>query len=141
MRTGIDYIGTSAGAVIYNDEGKLFLAQRGPGARDDVGKWEFPGGSIRHFETRKEAVLRNVEEKYAISIGVNEILGVYDVIDKEVGNHWISTTFLCQYITGEPRIIFPDKCQAVEWFTLDQIRTLDLSRISQLNLNDLLASQ
>jgi 8-oxo-dGTP diphosphatase len=141
MRTGIDYIGTSAGAVIYNDEGKLFLAQRGPGARDDVGKWEFPGGSTKHFETRKEAVMRNVLDKYALSIDVGEILGVYDVIDKEVGDHWISTTYLCQHIAGEPNIIFPTKCQTVGWFTLDQVRTLDLSRISQLNLNDLLTSR
>jgi hypothetical protein len=46
FRIGIDYVGTSAGAVIKDKEGKIFMAQRGFKARDDVGKWEFPHGYI-----------------------------------------------------------------------------------------------
>lgn len=137
MKIGIDYIGTSAGAVISNNEDKLFLAKRGSGARDDVGKWEFPGGTIKYFETREEAAVRNVLEKYAIVIEINKPLGVYDVIDKEAGDHWLSTTFLCTYISGEPAIINTEKCQDIGWFTLEDIPKMDLSRITKLNLNDL----
>ncbi|MDO8524700.1 MAG: hypothetical protein Q7R99_03655 [bacterium] len=42
MKRGVDYIGVGAGAIIFNNEGKVFIAQRGPGARNESGKWDFP---------------------------------------------------------------------------------------------------
>jgi 8-oxo-dGTP diphosphatase len=138
MKIGLDYIGVSAGAVIKNNEGKYFLAKRGPSARDDVGKWEFPGGAIEFYETRQEAAHRNIFEKYQFEIEVERILGIYDVIDKENKDHWISTTYLCHYLKGEPKIADPTKCSEIGWFTLEELQKLELSRITKLNLNDLL---
>jgi 8-oxo-dGTP pyrophosphatase MutT (NUDIX family) len=56
MKIGIDYVGVSAGAVIINYEGRYFLAKRGNEARDDIGRWEFPGGSINFYETREKVI-------------------------------------------------------------------------------------
>jgi hypothetical protein len=58
MKIGVHYIGVSAGAVIINNESKYFLAKRESGARDDIGKWEFLGGTIKFYETGKK--LRSV---------------------------------------------------------------------------------
>lgn len=138
MKIGIDYIGTSAGAIIKNKEGKLFLAQRSEEARDDIGKWEFPGGSINLFELRKNAIKRIILEKYGFKIEVNKLLGVYDVIDRQNNDHWISTTFLCRYQSGEPKITHPNKCQKIGWFNLEEIDKMDISRISKINLKDLI---
>lgn len=33
MKKGVDYIGVGAGALIFNTDGKVFLAQRGPKTR------------------------------------------------------------------------------------------------------------
>lgn len=137
MKIGIDYIGTSAGAVIKNAEGKYFLAKRGSGARDDVGTWEFPGGTIEFYETREDAAKRNVKRKYDFEIKIVQLLGVYEVIDKVNGDHWISTTFLCEYEGGEPKIMQSEKCSDWGWFTLREIEKLNLNRISKLNLKDL----
>jgi 8-oxo-dGTP diphosphatase len=138
MNIGSDYIGVSAGAVIANGQGEYFLAKRGLAARDDVGTWEFPGGTIKFYETREDAAKRNVIEKYNIEIQIVSELGVYEVIDKEKGDHWISTTYLCKYISGDIKIANTDKCTAAGWFTLDTLQTLDLSRISKCNLADIL---
>lgn len=137
MIIGHDYIGVSAGAVITNKEGKFFLAQRGPQARDDVGTWEFPGGSVHVFETRESAVTRIIHEKYGVTILVDSRLGVYDVIDETVGDHWLSTTYLAHIIDGQPRIVHPTKCTAIGWFTLGELQKLKLSRITTLNVTSI----
>jgi 8-oxo-dGTP diphosphatase len=135
---GVDYIGVSAGAVIVNGEGKYFLAKRGKGARDDVGRWEFPGGTLQFFETREAAAKRNVLRKYGFEIIVEKQLDVYDVIDQANKDHWISTTYICKPAKGsKPKIMEPEKCSDIGWFTLDELQKLDLSRITRLNVQDL----
>ena len=141
MKIGIDYIGVSAGTVIVDKNGKYFLAKRGPAARDDQDCWEFPGGSVDFYETREDAARRNIREKYNIEINITRLLGVYDVIDKSNKDHWLSTTYLCTYIRGEPKIANISKCTEVAWFTLDEIRSLTVSRITKFNLTDLLKKQ
>lgn len=137
MKPGTDYIGVSAGAVIIRDDGKIFMAKRSSGARDDHGKWEFPGGSLEFHETREEAVERLMWRKYCLRVDIVSVLGVYDVIDKENKDHWLSTTYLCRFKGGEPKIMEPEKCELIRWFTKEEIKKLDVSRITQLNLNDL----
>jgi 8-oxo-dGTP diphosphatase len=137
MKIGVDYIGVSAGAVISNKDGKIFLAKRGQSARDDIGLWEFPGGAIEFYETREHAVHRNIKEKYDFDIEIIKVLGIYDVIDKINKDHWLSTTFVCKYVGGDPKIVQPDKCSDFNWFTPDELNILQLSRISKLNLEDL----
>lgn len=46
MKKGIDYIGVAVGAMIFNEEGKLFLTKRGKKARNERGCWEIPGGGV-----------------------------------------------------------------------------------------------
>ena len=137
MTVGVDYIGMSAGAVIVNDKGQYFMAKRSADARDDQGMWEFPGGTIKMYETREDAAVRNVRRKYGFEVAVDDVLGVYDVVDKKAGDHWISSTFRCHYISGEPQILDPKKCDEIGWFTLEEIKNLPLSRISRLNLVDI----
>jgi 8-oxo-dGTP diphosphatase len=137
MNIGVDYIGMSAGAVIINDDGKYFLAKRGSKARDDVGKWEFPGGVIKFYESREDAVRRIIAEKHDFSIEIIKELGVYDVIDRANKDHWISTTFICQPVNGTPRIVNPEKCTEIGWFSFDELQKMDLSRITNLNVKHL----
>jgi len=137
MKIGIDYIGVSAGAVIKNYAGKYFLAKRGNGARDDIGTWEFPGGTVNFFESREEGAKRNIKEKYNLDISIVKLLDIYDVIDKTAKDHWLSTTYLCEYVGGDAKIMYPEKCSEIGWFTLEEIDGLDLNRISKLNFEDI----
>lgn len=132
-----DFIGTSAGAIIYDEDGRIFVAQRWSKARDDQGLWEFPGWSIEKYETREGALRRIIDEKYGFEIEIIDLLGVYDVIDDQAGDHWISTTYRARYVRGEPRIREPEKCSGIWWYTLDTIQTMPLSRISEINLSDI----
>lgn len=42
IKKGVVFIGVGVGAIIFNAQGEVLIAQRGLKARNEVGKWEFP---------------------------------------------------------------------------------------------------
>ena len=67
MKIGIDYIGVSVGALIFNNKGEIFLNKRSQKARNAKGCWEAPGGA--HFaETREKAIKREIKEEFGVDI-------------------------------------------------------------------------
>ncbi|HEY9078160.1 MAG TPA: NUDIX domain-containing protein [Anaerolineaceae bacterium] len=133
LKRGIDYIGVGVGALIVDPAGKVFLARRGPLAKNERGLWEFPGGSVEFGERLADALRREIREEYGIEIEVGALLDVADHILPQENQHWVSPTFLCRIITGEPVIREPGKCTEIGWFSMDEIPP-DLTLISRLNL-------
>lgn len=80
MKAGVDYIGVGVGAVIVDGSGRLFAALRGSQAKNERGKWEFPGGSVEFGEKLADALEREMLEEYGIRIEVRELLDVVDHI-------------------------------------------------------------
>lgn len=68
MKKGIDYIGVGVGAIIFNNQGKALLTKRGRLSRNQVGKWEFPGGGVEFGETLTQAIVREVKEELGIIV-------------------------------------------------------------------------
>lgn len=134
MKPGIDYIGVGVGAAIFNKEGKLFITLRGKKAKNERGKWEIPGGSVEFGETCEEAVIREIKEEYGIEIEVIELLGIYDHLIPEEKQHWVAPTFLCKIVKGKPKIMEPEKCDDIGWFTLAEAKKLTLSIITKHDL-------
>jgi mutator protein MutT len=134
MKRGIDYIGVGVGAILVDSDGQLFLAQRGPLARNERGKWEFPGGSVEFGETLKNALTREISEEFGVEIQVGELLDVVDHILVEEKQHWVSPTYVCRIISGDPVIKEPEKCSQIGWFFPDQVPA-ELSMITRQNLD------
>ncbi len=133
MKRGIDYIGVGVGAIIVNPLGQLFLSRRGPQAKNERGLWEFPGGSVEFGETLAQALKREMREEYGIEIEVGQLVDVVDHILVNEKQHWVSPTYICQMISGEPEIKEPEKCSQIGWFYPDEVPE-DLSMISLQNL-------
>lgn len=133
MRRGIDYIGVGVGAIIVDAEGRLFLAKRGPKAKNERGLWEFPGGGVEFGETLKAALAREIAEEYGVTIEVGAMLTVTDHILPEEGQHWVSPSYICRVIAGTPTILEPEKCAAIGWFALDEIPA-DLTQVTAHDL-------
>jgi mutator protein MutT len=133
MKRGVDFIGVGVGAVIADEAGRLFLARRGPSAKNERGLWEFPGGSVEFGETLAGALQREMREEYGIEIAVLELLDVVDHILPEEGQHWVSPSFLCRIVSGEPQIREPEKCTEIGWF-LPAEAPRELTQISRANL-------
>jgi mutator protein MutT len=123
------YPRVGVGAITLNVERKIFLSQRGPEAKNEPGKWIGPGGAIEFGETLSQALVREMEEEYGFTVESVELLGVYDHILPENDQHWVSPTFICKVVSGEPQNLEPNKCSAIGWFTRDEMRELPLSTI------------
>src|SRR4051812_30827078 len=113
MIPGRDYIGVGVGAMVFDAAGRVFLAQRGPQARNERGAWEFPGGKVDWGETLAAAICRESAEEYAITIVPLELLGVPAHTLPDEGQHWISPPFTARHSGGTPRICEPAKCAAI----------------------------
>ncbi|QPC83463.1 NUDIX domain-containing protein [Phototrophicus methaneseepsis] len=133
MKPGRDYIGVGVGAVVFNDAGQVFLAQRGEDSGNERGTWEFPGGRVEFGETLRDAVAREFLEEYGMVIEVGQLLGLDDHILPEEGQHWVAPTYLARHISGEPAILEAGKCVAIGWFDFDALPQ-PLSIITQLNV-------
>src|SRR3990172_7836202 len=137
MKKGIDYSGVGVGAVIVNAQGKIFLAKRGKEARNESGKWEFPGGAVEFGEALEQALVREVKEEYGFDIEVQELLDVVNHIIPDEKQHWVSPTFLCRSKGGPPCIREPHKCDEIGWFELDEIPVEKLTIASRKSLESL----
>lgn len=133
MKRGVDYIGVGVGAIIIDEAGRLFLAKRGPKAKNERGLWEFPGGSVEFGERLQEAIVREIEEEYGITIAIDSLFTVTDHLLPDEGQHWVSPSYLCHIVSGTPVIREPEKCSAIGWFALDEIPT-ELTIVSQHDL-------
>jgi len=139
MKRGVDYIGVGVGAIIVDEQGRLFLARRGPKAKNERGLWEFPGGSVELGERLADALRREIREEYGVEIEVGELLDVVDHILPDEGQHWVSPTFICRIASGEPVIRESDKCSGIGWFHPGQVPA-ELTVITRENLKHFVTS-
>ncbi len=121
MKKGTDYIGVGVGALIFNDKGKIFLAKRGLKARNEPGKWDFPGGAVRFGETIENAIKREIKEEFDMNIEIIDLLEVNNHIIPEEKQHWVSPAFITKLISGKAKNIEKDKNEEIGWFSLDKI--------------------
>lgn len=130
-RIGKDVIGVGVGAAIFNDEGKVLLALRGRQAKNEVGKWEIPGGAVEFGEKLAEALQREIQEEIGVEIEVLELLQVCDHILPDEGQHWVSPTYICKIVSGTPTVKEPEKCERLAWFSISEAAELPLSKVTQ----------
>jgi mutator protein MutT len=135
VKRGIDYIGVGVGAIIVDKQGRIFLARRGPKAKNERGLWEFPGGSVEFGETLAQALQREIQEEYGIKISVSQLVDVVDHILPQEHQHWVSPTYICEISSGKPYIREPEKCTEIGWFYIDQVPN-ELTQITRINLEN-----
>ena len=136
MKQGVDYIGVSCGAMIFNDKGQLFLSKRSQNCKNERGCWENPGGSVEFGETLEQAVRREIMEEYGADIEITEQFPAADHLIPAEGQHWVATTFLARFKPDQtPKIMEPDKCDEIGWFDLNALPA-PLSLITQPDLHE-----
>jgi mutator protein MutT len=134
MKRGIDYIGVSVGAMILNDKGEVLLCKRSQNASNERGCWEIPGGAVEFNETLENAIHREIKEELSVDIELLEQFPAATHIIPSDKQHWVPTTFLAKLKAGNtPKIMEPEKCDEIRWFSLDHLPT-PLSLITQYDL-------
>ncbi|MFF8452143.1 NUDIX domain-containing protein [Streptomyces leeuwenhoekii] len=119
IEPGRHCIGVGVGAMVFDADGRVFMARRGGGARNESGTWEFPGGEVNFGERLEDAIRRELREEYGIEITVSGCLGAFDHILPDERQHWVAVTFLARHTAGSPDIREPEKCSAIGWFDLN----------------------
>lgn len=133
MKRGIDFIGIGTGAMIFNKDGKIFLSKRGVNARNEKGKWDFPGGSVEFGEKCEDAIKREIKEEFDINIEVVDLLEVVNHIIPDEGQHWVSPSYIAKHISGKPKIMEPEKISEIKWAELSEINPDTLTIPSRKN--------
>lgn len=134
MKPGIDYIGISVGALIFNDEGKILLCKRSQNAKNERGCWEAPGGAVEYGETLEHAIQREMKEELNIELEIIKQLPAADHIIPGDGQHWVPSSFISRVKNKKkPKIMEPTKCDAIGWFALDALPA-PLSIITEIDI-------
>lgn len=107
------------GAAIRDGEGRLLLIQR---LREpEAGAWGLPGGKIDFGESSRDTARREIEEELGIVIEVTRLACIAETIDKGDSRHWVAPVYEAEIISGDPRIMEPEKHGGWGWFELDDL--------------------
>jgi 8-oxo-dGTP diphosphatase len=105
--------------VCHDGAGRIVLARRSAGARDEPGAWDCGAGALEFGETFEAAVTREVAEEYtAVPRGI-DLLGVRNVLRADPPSHWVAIVFAVLVDPTSVAIGEPHKFDELGWFGLD----------------------
>ena len=107
--------------VCHAADGRILLAKRGAGARDEPGTWDSGAGALEHGEELAEAVAREVREEYSVDPVAVEVIGVRNVLRGDPVAHWVAVVHAVLVDPAGVAIGEPGKFDELGWFTLDDL--------------------
>src|SRR3954452_20969026 len=107
--------------VGHDGAGRVLLARRGPGARDEPGAWDCGAGALEFGETFEEAVTREVGEEYGTAPLSITLLGVRNVLRADPPTHWVAVVFAVRADPAAVRLGEPHKFDRLGWFAPDAL--------------------
>jgi 8-oxo-dGTP diphosphatase len=120
-------------AAIIIDNGRALCAQRNHGYFKD--RWEFPGGKVETFETKEDALIREIQEELSIKI---EIDCFFMDVTYEYQDFIINlSTYLCR--TLEDNIKLVDH-SAVVWKKFVEMAELEWCEADEIVVKALIKS-
>lgn len=108
------------GVILQKSGQVLLLKRRGS---HGSGEWSFPGGHLEPFETFRECAVREIKEETGLDIAItkeNPVATTNDFFIRE-NKHYVTLYIEAKYITGEPKIREPEKCEGMDWFYWDNL--------------------
>ncbi|SCK20821.1 NUDIX hydrolase [Streptomyces sp. WMMB 322] len=103
--------------VCHDAAGRVLLARRSAGARDEPGTWDTGAGALEHGETFEEAVTREVREEYTATPLAIETVGVRNILRGSPVSHWVAVIFAVHVDPERVAIGEPHKFDSLGWFT------------------------
>ena len=90
-----------AGAVVI-ERNHVLLVRRGRAPL--AGEWSLPGGRLELGESIEQAIVREVQEETGLEVQPLQLLGVYDLIDRDADNavryHYVLVDWICRPVAG-----------------------------------------
>jgi len=103
--------------VMVIRDGKLLL-----GLRKNVfgdGTWGLPGGHLEDRENMKGAAARELLEETGLNASGFVFCNLVNNVQRE--RHYLQVGFVAEGVSGEVKLMEPDKCAEWRWFNLDDL--------------------
>jgi len=91
-----------------------------------AGTWSVPGGWVELWEDPLDGAVREVLEETRIVVANPRPLGWTDAQHHDEGVHAVTLWVQCDYVSGQPTVVEPEKCPRVEWVSFDLVDQLPL---------------
>ena len=108
------YVFSQATEAELDGQGRVLLARRSSGARDEPGTWDSGAGALEFGESFADAVTREVGEEYRAAPLSMRMIGVRNVV--RPGSHWVALVFAVRVDPGAVSNGEPHKFDALGWF-------------------------
>lgn len=125
--------------VFVMKDGKFLMGKR-RGSHGE-GAWCTPGGHLEYGESWADCSSREVMEETGVSIKNIGFIALTNDVFSEEGKHYITICMRCDWESGEPKILEPDKFIELGWFTLDTLSNplfLPLQNLDKKHIRNLL---
>ena len=123
----------AAYGLVRDADERLLLARAAP-SLTLRGRWFLPGGGVQHGENPPDSLRREIEEESGLKVSVGPLLDVLSdvrTIPDGTSLHTVRLVYEVESWEGTLRPEADGTTDAVEWFTLDEVRTLPLARYVQ----------
>jgi len=97
------------GVIIIKDNKVLFGKRKGSHGE---GSWCFPGEHLEFNESLENCTKRETLEETGIKIKNIRFETITNDIFKEEGNHYITIFMLCEYDSGEVKVVEPENARS-----------------------------
>lgn len=114
----------AVGAVIVEhrkDGPWIVLARRSKPPH--VGRWTLPGGKVERGETLEQALVREIREECALTVRVERLLEVIELIDASA--HYVILDYQCAAVSGA--LAAGDDAAEVAWVAAYDLAEYDVT--------------
>jgi 8-oxo-dGTP diphosphatase len=118
--------------VMILKEGRVLLGYRT--ASHGKNTWIMPGGHLEFGESFRDCAIRETKEETGLDVEPERVFSVSN--DISYGKHYVTIGIMAKYVSGEPKVMEPDKYREWKWFSLEELPS-DLSDYNKKQLENL----
>jgi len=122
MKRGVDFIGVTCVFFCHDGEGNLLMHKRSDNCRDEQGRWDCGGGSLKVGEDPIDAVKREIKEEYCADAEEIQFVTMTNVLrtrEDGVQTHWIALVHTAKVDPSQVQIGEPTEMDDIGWFKPD----------------------
>ena len=105
--------------AVVQVEDKILLGKRA--GSHEAGTWSPPGGHLEFGETWERCAQRELFEETGITGEGFYFLTATNDLMHEDGLHYVTIFMKVAKMSGEPKLLEPEKCEQWDWFPLDNL--------------------
>ena len=107
-------------ALVIRKNGKVLLHKRK--GKHSPGTWAFTGGHQEKWESFEETAIREmIEEVGNLEVTIPVFWTAINTFFPKENKHYVVIIMISDWISGEPQVIEPEKCECWEWYSWDAL--------------------